>query len=476
MRAHNFDHWLCLPYSIAITIWGCFLFVFWRQKSSIFAYRWGVLDYEIEETERPLFIGKYTYDDSSNEVRKYYPQYKRILKYMLTIPIIMILSILTLIIISSVFTTQDRIYQQYQSHETINYYPRFSLLCIDFNQTKDSNINSLNNLNSNNTLSDNSLANSMTNSLSNSYNNNSTTNSTNIINETNQQSHYIDLFDVKYIKVTFLYPCLYGIIVDILSLIFQYIAIHLNNFENHRTSTIYMNRLILKIFSFQFITIFTSLYYYSFISKLKSNILYLHMVVTIFSLMTVGQWYSTFMDIFIPAIYYRITLYHMKTSIYKINHNIYSIKEKIEFSNINYDSTSTSNMNMNINLKSNLNENNNKNENENTSHHNYSSNNNNNNNIINNSINKNVEKRMKLLEQARSECWEEAIMMKYSTFNDYTNLIIQISFILLFSIIFPLTPFLALINNILLIRFNAIKICYFRQRPIATKVGSIGVW
>ena len=66
---------------------------------------------------------------------------------------------------------------------------------------------------------------------------------------------------------TFFYTSLYGIVVNVLTILFEFIAFWLNDFENHRTQTTYMNRLILKVFSFQFVSIFTSLYYYAFFSR-----------------------------------------------------------------------------------------------------------------------------------------------------------------------------------------------------------------
>ena len=64
----------------------------------------------------------------------------------------------------------------------------------------------------------------------------------------------------------------------------------------------------------------------------------------------------------------------------------------------------------------------------------------------------------------------------YDTFQDYTALVIQLGFVLLFSAVFPLAPLIAFINNIILIRLGAIKLCYTKQRPIATKASGIGVW
>jgi hypothetical protein len=55
-------------------------------------------------------------------------------------------------------------------------------------------------------------------------------------------------------------------------------------------------------------------------------------------------------------------------------------------------------------------------------------------------------------------------------------MVVQVGFVLCFSEVFPLAPLVALLNNLCLLRLNALKICYTRQRPIAQKVGGIGVW
>ncbi len=47
---------------------------------------------------------------------------------------------------------------------------------------------------------------------------------------------------------------------------------------------------------------------------------------------------------------------------------------------------------------------------------------------------------------------------------------------LFFSLVFPLSPLLALIYNLALIRLDAMKLCYARKRPIAVKTSGIGVW
>ncbi|GBC01793.1 hypothetical protein RclHR1_04330011 [Rhizophagus clarus] len=54
--------------------------------------------------------------------------------------------------------------------------------------------------------------------------------------------------------------------------------------------------------------------------------------------------------------------------------------------------------------------------------------------------------------------------------------VIQFGFISLFGIAFPLAPFLAWINNILEIRFDALKFLTSLQRPIGLRAQDIGMW
>jgi len=61
-------------------------------------------------------------------------------------------------------------------------------------------------------------------------------------------------------------------------------------------------------------------------------------------------------------------------------------------------------------------------------------------------------------------------------FHEYLEMIIQYGFITVFVSAFPLAPFFALCNNILEIRLDAKKILVNHRRPIAQKVRSIGVW
>ncbi|KAL7692429.1 putative anoctamin [Plasmopara halstedii] len=61
-------------------------------------------------------------------------------------------------------------------------------------------------------------------------------------------------------------------------------------------------------------------------------------------------------------------------------------------------------------------------------------------------------------------------------FEDYNELAIQFGFHNLFVVAFPLTPLLALINNIVEVHVDASKLCFGCRRPFPHPAKSIGVW
>ena len=64
----------------------------------------------------------------------------------------------------------------------------------------------------------------------------------------------------------------------------------------------------------------------------------------------------------------------------------------------------------------------------------------------------------------------------YDTFDDYLEMMIQYGFVVLFVISFPLTPALALLNNVFELNIDASKICLYMKRPVPVATGSIGGW
>ncbi|XP_043938695.1 anoctamin-9 [Protopterus annectens] len=64
----------------------------------------------------------------------------------------------------------------------------------------------------------------------------------------------------------------------------------------------------------------------------------------------------------------------------------------------------------------------------------------------------------------------------FSLFNEFLEMVIQYSFTTIFVAAFPLAPLLALLNNIIEIRLDAIKMLRFNKRIVPKKVNDIGIW
>ncbi|XP_017055360.1 anoctamin-6 isoform X2 [Drosophila ficusphila] len=63
-----------------------------------------------------------------------------------------------------------------------------------------------------------------------------------------------------------------------------------------------------------------------------------------------------------------------------------------------------------------------------------------------------------------------------SLYVEYLEMVVQFGFITLFSLAFPLAPLLALLNNVLEVRLDAIKMLRFLRRPVGMRARDIGVW
>ncbi|TMW63463.1 hypothetical protein Poli38472_002404 [Pythium oligandrum] len=74
---------------------------------------------------------------------------------------------------------------------------------------------------------------------------------------------------------------------------------------------------------------------------------------------------------------------------------------------------------------------------------------------------------------------EQAKLVPYEqeeAFEDYNEMVIQFGFINLFVVAFPLTPLLALANNMAEVHVDAVKLCFVHRRPFPHAAKSIGAW
>jgi hypothetical protein len=74
---------------------------------------------------------------------------------------------------------------------------------------------------------------------------------------------------------------------------------------------------------------------------------------------------------------------------------------------------------------------------------------------------------------------EQAKLVPYEhaeAFEDYNEMVIQFGFINLFVVAFPLTPLLALLNNIAEVHVDSVKLCFMHRRPFPEPAKNIGAW
>ncbi|KAF2351044.1 Anoctamin [Trinorchestia longiramus] len=62
------------------------------------------------------------------------------------------------------------------------------------------------------------------------------------------------------------------------------------------------------------------------------------------------------------------------------------------------------------------------------------------------------------------------------TYDDYLELFLQFGYVFLFSSVYPMAAFWALLNNVLELKTDAFKLCRVFRRPSIKKVANIGVW
>ena len=185
------------------------------------------MDYKEVETNRPEFYGKYMRDPITDEWVIKYPRWKRWLKYMISLPISALFTGLALFLILLVHANRDLQMAKYVLDRT------------------------------------------------------NSTNSTSGVDHLFEftwknigEKKYVGemevtkdlLLDPTYWAILVTLPCLLGLCIPILNIILMFISVKLNDFENYRTDAEYRTHLILKVFSFRFVSQFGTLYYYAFIS------------------------------------------------------------------------------------------------------------------------------------------------------------------------------------------------------------------
>ncbi|KAH8926348.1 DUF590-domain-containing protein [Atractiella rhizophila] len=71
---------------------------------------------------------------------------------------------------------------------------------------------------------------------------------------------------------------------------------------------------------------------------------------------------------------------------------------------------------------------------------------------------------------------EESQLPEYSLFVDFSEMVIQLGYITIWSVVLPLAPVFALINNFFELRGDAFKLCVNSKRPIPKRTDTVGPW
>lgn len=373
-------------YAIFMALWTSAFLIAWKRRASTMSYRWGTLGYEDVEIARPEFYGDPALSDATT---KRYPAWKRYLKYLATIPCVFVSIAVVVALTYLAFTTRDRLEQK-----SIEVKARAAALAKEV----------IAELHHGLTL------------------------------ENLKQLSSIGLsWDFWfYFLIT---PMLYGLLIPVLDEIFTKLARVMNNWENHPTETRYQSHLILKVFSFRFVHVFASLYYYAFANSSRRDNL-VRVAVQLASFMVAGQLWTNVMETLVPFLRRKLQVQRKKraTNAQFQRSHVFNVTLPRHGDRMSMASVE----------------------------------------ILNN--NALIHEQCVRLEQASDKAWEEAELDIYDTFEDYTEMLIQIGYVSFFSLAFPLAPLLALVNNLVVLRTDAFKLCHAKQRPIARKASGIGIW
>lgn len=107
VQAGRVDHPACCLYGLFISAWSPMLLVKWRRRASELSYRWGVLDYEVEETVRPQFRGSRTQDPFSGEWTAKKNKWLQFCTYLFSVVVVVAAVVIMLGVMGSMYRGRD---------------------------------------------------------------------------------------------------------------------------------------------------------------------------------------------------------------------------------------------------------------------------------------------------------------------------------------------------------------------------------
>jgi len=390
---NDFDHPIRPVFSMIIMLWTFVVLVNWRKRSNFLAHRWGTMDHKVQETTRPEFHGQYVQDEVTKEWVVIYPKWKRWIKYAISVPVSLLFAAFAMLLILMVHANRDLqlanyITQLKSSNSTEPYDVTFSLEAI-IEPVKTEKIE---------------LTRDM-------------------------------LFDGTIWLLMGALPAMLGLCIPILNLILMRVSVMLNNFENYRTESEYRAALIVKVFSFRFVSQFGTVYYYACLSSMgtkediQNGIVRMGSSLLIYT--TVSHWFQILLQVYLFMLIRQIRRIRYNRMLRGELRNIELAEEAMEDLE-----TKEAKERRHVML-----------------------------------VNKRI-----LLDQAQDDVWFEVMNPPHNSFPEYITAIVQFTFVACFSVVMPVIPFFCLINCLLSMRFDAYKICRGRRRPLAQKTGGMGVW
>uniref|UniRef100_A0AC35U6K4 Anoctamin n=1 Tax=Rhabditophanes sp. KR3021 TaxID=114890 RepID=A0AC35U6K4_9BILA len=229
--------------------------------------------------------------------------------------------------------------------------------------------------------------------------------------------------------------------------LYRYLAVWLNDFENHRIDADYEQSLILKIVIFQCVSAFASLFYIAF--YLKDMI---RLQETLATLLVTRQLTQNFAEITVPFIMKKLRFCQLAYKVTK-SRNLTTLEGRVNKLKKNFENSNTSQNDVMLKRYVSVDSN-------------YNS------------------PRLPIPEYKIEEekyCITEneiqSLMNGYERpLDDYLEMFIQFGYVLFFSPAFSLAAVCALINNFFEIRVDAFKLCNTVQRPFGRIVKNIGAW
>ena len=255
---NNPDHWLRPLFSITVMIWTFLLLLNWKRRSNLLAYSWGSIDYKDKETPRPEFHGEYVIDEITGEWVVKYAAWKRWIKYVISIPIILFFTGMAVVLILLVHYNRDLQMDNYVKQRRDPTADPFKFKISFHNIGKPADLVKV----------------ELTREI---------------------------VSDPTYWMVMGALPALLGLCIPILNFILMKVSVMLNDFENYRTESEYRTHLIIKVFGFRFVSQFGTLYYYAAISTeddetIENGLIRMGTSVMIYT--TVAHWWSIFLQVY----------------------------------------------------------------------------------------------------------------------------------------------------------------------------------